>query len=159
MNKREVAERLGVSIRRVEQFDAEDRLGVKMYVKGKTGKQADWSEDAVESLKAELQNPVQPITSLQGANSSVTGHSGLVRRADAGAFLEQLAALMERREAQPQLNIGEKIMLTLADAAALTSLSTNHLRDAIKAGKIKARIIGRGWKIKRADLDAYVRKL
>ncbi len=156
MNKREVAERLGVSIRRVEQFDADDRLGVKMYVKGKTGKQADWSEDAVESLKAELQNPVPPITSLQGANSSATG---LVRRADTAAFFKQLAAMMSQRDIQPQLNIGEKIILTLADAAALSSLSTNHLREAIKAGKLKARIIGRGWKIKRADLDAYVRKL
>jgi excisionase family DNA binding protein len=156
MNKREVAERLGVSVRRVEQFDAKGRLGEKMYVKGKTGNQADWSEGAIERLKAELENAPLSITSLQGANSFSTG---LVRRADAGAFFEQLAALMERRDIQPQLNIGEKLMLTLADAAALTSLSTNHLRDAIKAGKIKARIIGRGWKIKRADLDAYVRKL
>jgi excisionase family DNA binding protein len=156
MNKREVAERLGVSVRRVEQFDAKGRLGEKIYVKGKTGDQADWSEEAVERLKAELESPAISMTAPQGTNSSATG---LVRRGDAGAFLEQLAALMKRREAQPQLNIGEKIILTLADAAALTSLSTNHLRDAIKAGKIKARIIGRGWKIKRADLDAYVRKL
>jgi excisionase family DNA binding protein len=156
MNKREVAERLGVSIRRVEQFDAEERLGTKSYVKGKTGNQANWSEESVEQLKRELETPVMPVSALQGTNSS---SAGLVRRADTAAFFEQLAAMMERRDIQPQLNIGEKLMLTLADAAALTSLSTNHLRDAIKAGKIKARIIGRGWKIKRADLDAYVRKL
>jgi len=50
-------------------------------------------------------------------------------------------------------------MLTLADAAALSSLSENHLREAIKAKKLKGRIIGKGYKIKRVDLDAYIKKL
>ncbi len=30
---------------------------------------------------------------------------------------------------------------------------------AVKAVELKARIIVRGWRIKRDDLDAYVRKL
>jgi excisionase family DNA binding protein len=56
-------------------------------------------------------------------------------------------------------DLAQKLMLTLADAAALTSLSKDHLSDAIHAGKLKARKLGRGWKIKRDDLDLYVRKL
>jgi excisionase family DNA binding protein len=44
-------------------------------------------------------------------------------------------------------------------AAALTSLSMNHLREAIHAGKLKGKIIGKGYKIKRSNLDAYVKKL
>jgi excisionase family DNA binding protein len=45
------------------------------------------------------------------------------------------------------------------EAAQLSGLSRGHLREAIDAGKLKARIIGRGWRVKRDDLDAYVKKL
>jgi excisionase family DNA binding protein len=55
--------------------------------------------------------------------------------------------------------VADKIMLTLAEAAALTNLSRNHLRAAIGEKKLKARIIGRGFRVKRSDLDAYVKKL
>jgi hypothetical protein len=33
------------------------------------------------------------------------------------------------------------------------------LRDAIKSSKLKAKIIGRGWKVKRQDLDDFIKKL
>jgi len=56
-------------------------------------------------------------------------------------------------------DIAQKIMLTLPEAALLTSLSRNHLRQAIEEKKLRARIIGRGWRVKRDDLDAYVKKL
>ncbi len=52
-----------------------------------------------------------------------------------------------------------KLLLSLHDARALTGLSTQFLRDAIKTGKLKGRIIGKGYKIKRADLDNYIKKL
>jgi excisionase family DNA binding protein len=44
------------------------------------------------------------------------------------------------------------------EAAQLSGLSRGHLREAIEEKKLKARIIGRGWRVKRADLDAYVAK-
>jgi excisionase family DNA binding protein len=159
MNKREVAERLGISTRQVENYASQGRLGEIKYVRGRTGKEASFDESEVERLKRELDTPDLPLTALQATNSHDSGHSGLVRRTDAAAFFDQLTAIIEHRSTQPQINVGEKIMLTLTDAASLTSLSTNHLREAIKGGKLKARIIGRGWKVKRADLDAYVRKL
>jgi excisionase family DNA binding protein len=51
------------------------------------------------------------------------------------------------------------LTLSLAEASQLSGLSRNHLRQAIEEKKLKARIIGRGWRVKRDDLDAYVRKL
>jgi excisionase family DNA binding protein len=33
------------------------------------------------------------------------------------------------------------------------------LRRAIGEKKLRARIIGRGWRVKREDLEAYVKKL
>ena len=50
-------------------------------------------------------------------------------------------------------------MLTLADCAALSSLSEHHLSEAVKAGRLKGKIIGRGYKVKRVDLNAYVKRL
>jgi excisionase family DNA binding protein len=55
--------------------------------------------------------------------------------------------------------VADKLMLSLVEAAQLSGLSRGHLREAIEAKKLKARIIGRGWKVKRADLEAYIAKL
>jgi excisionase family DNA binding protein len=53
----------------------------------------------------------------------------------------------------------DKLTLSLTEASLLSGLARNHLREAIGEGKLKARIIGRGWRVKRDDLDAYVKKL
>jgi excisionase family DNA binding protein len=63
------------------------------------------------------------------------------------------------KQVAPLAALAHKLMLTLPEAAALSNLSRNHLRQAIKAGTLKAQKIGRGWRIKRADLDAYVAAL
>jgi len=57
------------------------------------------------------------------------------------------------------LRLADKLTLSLTEAALLSGLSRGHLREAIGEGKLKARIIGRGWRVKRDDLDAYVKKL
>jgi excisionase family DNA binding protein len=49
--------------------------------------------------------------------------------------------------------------LSLSDASYLSGLSRGFLRDAIKAKRLKAAKRGRGWNIKRIDLDIYIRKL
>jgi excisionase family DNA binding protein len=57
------------------------------------------------------------------------------------------------------VRLTDKLMLTLTEAALLSNLSRGHLRAAIGAGKLQAQIIGRGWRVKRSDLDKYVTKL
>jgi excisionase family DNA binding protein len=62
--------------------------------------------------------------------------------------------------AQPSIaDLGAKPLLTLAEAHNLTGLSRGILREAIDGGKLKAKIIGRAWRVKRADLDSYIGKL
>ncbi|HEX7176660.1 MAG TPA: ankyrin repeat domain-containing protein [Pyrinomonadaceae bacterium] len=70
-----------------------------------------------------------------------------------------LEAMRQQRPAAPLADIAHKLMLTLQEAAALTGLSQRRLREAIRAGQLKAQIIGRGWRIKRTDLEDYVRDL
>ncbi len=61
--------------------------------------------------------------------------------------------------ATPTIPVADKLTLSLVEASQLSGLSRGHLREAIEAKKLKARIIGRGWRVKRDDLDLYVRKL
>lgn len=53
----------------------------------------------------------------------------------------------------------DKLLLNIADAQQLTGLSRLFLLGAIKEEKLKAQKIGRGWKIKRKDLDIYIDNL
>jgi hypothetical protein len=41
----------------------------------------------------------------------------------------------------------------------LTGLSEAALRDAVKAKQLKAQTLGRGLKVKRSDLDQFIRDL
>jgi excisionase family DNA binding protein len=55
--------------------------------------------------------------------------------------------------------VADKLTLSLIEASQLSGLSRGHLRVAITEKKLKARIIGRGFRVKREDLDLYVKKL
>jgi excisionase family DNA binding protein len=57
------------------------------------------------------------------------------------------------------VRLADKLTLSLTEASLLAGLSRNHLREAIGAGKLKAKIIGRGWKVRRAELEGYTAKL
>jgi excisionase family DNA binding protein len=56
-------------------------------------------------------------------------------------------------------DIAHKLLLGLPEAAALSGLSRNRLREAIRDGKLEGQKIGRKWMIKRSALKSYVRKL
>jgi excisionase family DNA binding protein len=80
------------------------------------------------------------------------------------ATLERLASALEalRASAAPRVSVADaahKLMLSLPEAASLSGLSQRHLREAIKEGSIKSLRTGKGWRIKRANLEAYVEKL
>jgi excisionase family DNA binding protein len=180
MNKKEVAELLNISTRLVERYASEGRLGEVTYVRGKTGKQAEYARAEVERLKAELETVdralpansadaglVGPLATRQGERlldllSSIDNR--LATQADNFSDLKEGHPLFELMKEfghrRPQLSdLAHKLMLSLDEAAQLAGLSRGHLRAAITEGKLKGRIIGRGFKVKRADLDAYVKKL
>ncbi len=146
MNKKEVSEFLSVSTRIVEKYASEGRLGEVTYIRGKTGKQAEYDREAVENLKRMLESP---DTSLA------------TKSPDARLFVAHLVEALTNRE-QPRseaVRTSEKILLNLNDCRLLTGLSDANLRDAIHKSRLKARIIGRGWKIKRQDLEEYIDSL
>jgi excisionase family DNA binding protein len=162
MNKRDAANYLGISTRALEGHASKGELSVR-YVKGRTGDVADYDESELRKLKAKLD-------SKRAARPAVTDNSpetregeprSLARLSDvqSGDLFQALLALAQKRKTQPQVSPSEKLMVTLKEAAEIVSLSPAHLREAINAKKLKGRIIGRGYKIKRVDLDAYIKKL
>jgi predicted site-specific integrase-resolvase len=87
MNKKEAAEFLGVSTRIVEKYSSEGRLGEVKYVRGKTGKQAEYTREAVENVKTILESPDTALTAT--------------KTRDARLFVAQLAEAIVSRE-QPR---------------------------------------------------------
>jgi excisionase family DNA binding protein len=162
MNKKEAAGILGVSIRLVEKYASEGRLGEVTYVRGKTGKQAEYNQDAVEKLKAVLESPDTQLTTnspdarlfvaqlVEAMASREQAHVEAIRGLLAGSSEETRSA---------SVRVSEKILLNLTDCRLLTGLSDATLRGAIREGKLAGKIVGRGFKIKRADLDRFINDL
>jgi excisionase family DNA binding protein len=50
--------------------------------------------------------------------------------------------------------IGEKFLI-LREAAEVLRLSTRTVREYVKRGEIRGKIIGKRWRFRRADLDAF----
>jgi len=171
MNKKDASAALQVSIRLVEKYASEGRLGEVKYVRGKTGKQADFDPASVEKLKAELESvdrqliaPNRRAASLDGALSEQTPALAAFMDLVRGAMSSQVESLASAAEAlrsaadTPAPRLSEKLTLSLMEASQLSGLSRRILRQAIEEKKLKARIIGRGWRMTRAALDAYVAK-
>jgi excisionase family DNA binding protein len=157
MDKKAVAAALSITKRQVETYASQGRLGEVTYIRGRTGRQAMFDETEVERLKGELEAPDR---ALMMPRSDAGAASGLVAPADRERFIAALEALAtQRRGVGFGAYISEKIVLTLKDAVALTSLSEDTLYAAIKAGKLNAKKIGKGWKIKRSDLNDFAAKL
>jgi hypothetical protein len=159
MNKKETSEILGVSIRLVEKYAAEGRLGEITYIRGKTGKQAEYNQDSVEKLKAVLESPDTAL-----ATNSPDARLFVAQLVEALASREQahveairgLLSGSSEETRSASVRVSEKILLTIADCRALTGLSQANLRDAIHSGKLAGRKIGRGYKVKRVDLLRFI---
>jgi excisionase family DNA binding protein len=81
-------------------------------------------------------------------------------RNDIHQFLEFIKNATTPTETKTaSVGIADKPLLKLDEAAALTGLSRDTLRKAIEDGELKGKIIGRAYRIKRADLDSYIENL
>jgi excisionase family DNA binding protein len=152
MNKKEAAEKLGVSIRLVERYASEGRLGEVTYIRGRTGKQADYSEEVVEQLRQELEAPVTAV------NASV----GMARIDAQRGLAEVFSRLLDGSSVHTRgasVRTSEMLLLSPREAAHLANLPISYIKAAIKENRLPVRRIGRAQRIKREDLDSFVRDL
>jgi excisionase family DNA binding protein len=172
MNIKEAAEYLNISVKTLERKIASGDVSVA-YVPGATGKQRTFERAELDRLKDAETARAHATTYVarHRVAASAVSSSQALERAGGGqgieAFTMMIADALQANLAQRNdhvrtlspADLAHKLTLTLTEAAALSGLSANHLREAIKAGKLKARIVGKGWKIKPEDLRAYVARL
>ena len=85
--------------------------------------------------------------------------------AEFGEFtvVDRLAGMVEmlitRGDKKPTVPIESKILLTLDEAQGMTGLSKSYLREAIGQERLKAKQIGKSWRVKRSDLDNFIEDL
>lgn len=60
---------------------------------------------------------------------------------------------------KPRVPVESKLLLSLDEAVALSGVPRAHLDAARREGKLRARRVGRGFKIRRAELETFVASL
>ena len=159
MNKKQAAEFLGVSVRALERYVQQGKLTVR-YEKGKTRPTANFDQRELEAFKEELNQPtIKPAVESRQITTDVYDETDItpVNVAEFGEFtvVDRLAGMVEmlitRGDKRPTVPIESKILLTLDEAQAMSGLSKRYLREAINQGNLKAKQIGKSWRLKRSD--------
>jgi excisionase family DNA binding protein len=175
MNKHEAATYLDVSVRTLQRLTSVGEISAG-EVRGKTGMVTDYAKEELDRYKDEQSHNAQDGTRYVRPHVTPDAPSeiqGLARRkqgvsiapvaldtGDARDTPEMRTRMLAAFEAMASpVRLTDKLTLSLTEAALLSGLSRKHLRQAIEDRKLRARIIGRGWRVKRDDLDAYVKKL
>ncbi len=151
MNKIEAAKELKISVRSLQRLAQSGVLKV-IYKRGDSGKQeAVFDADDIAEYKIERDKPTDKLVPVPAMTKNELARSNTLE------FLDGFKnALTSQTSVVP---IADKILLTVKDARGLTGLSEKRIIEAIHAGNLKAKIIGKGWKIKRGDLDGFVNGL
>jgi len=106
-----------------------------------------------KTVEAEIVDFEFDSTDAKGMNSFVPTSAPVI---------ERLLTLLEglTPSGYPTVAIEKKLLLTLSEAAAFSGLSEAKLNQAIRAGELTARKdLGRGHRIKRSDIERYVKSL
>jgi excisionase family DNA binding protein len=157
MNKEDAAKQLGISVRSLQRLVQSEKISVT-YKRGQSGKQeAIFNLDEVENYKrgrdAETIKPSVTTTgdTTLARSDATTSDTGLARN-----VIETFFNAMGQKSSVP---IADKPLLKLDEAAALTGLSRDRLRKAIQDKELVGKMIGRAYRIKRGDLDRYIKNL
>lgn len=169
LTKLQAAEFLGVTVRTLERYTQEGKIGGR-YEKGKTRSVLVYDEEELRAFKAELesktykpavdQTPTNPDRDGAELSRFVEGKQLLPLLDGLNHLTDVLKVIREEQEIDRlTVPIQHLLTLSLAEASALSGISRTRLRQAIKDGTLTAQIIGRGYRVKRTDLEDYVDSL
>jgi len=185
VSKREAAELLGLSERAVARHAQAGRLRAHYERAPGGGERVYYYRAEVESLRDVLaqaqrrglaRSPVDTLLLGVQASSREPNERGeqlqtVAAQLDTalGQLVEVLRAELPRiaapagsepARARPLVAVSDKLTLTKREAAALAGLPMAEIKRAVAKGRLRAvELRGGKVRIKRADLDAYVRKL
>lgn len=178
LNKAQAAEFLGVTPRAIENYVAQGKLHVQ-YAAGLRGRIALFDEAELQRVKAErAQTPYldptaktiqtlfpQPPQPQQPAPQPpqqpqslflalLQGLSDLLKDPDVRYLLTE--ALKAGVQNWQESEKADQMALSIKEASEATGLSESTLRKDIREGALKAKFKGRGYLIRRADLQRYL---
>jgi excisionase family DNA binding protein len=152
MNKTTAAKQLKISVRSLQRLVQNKQISVT-HKRGKSGKQ----EAIFDAPELEKYKAIRDAESVKPATVP-TGDTRLARN-DANQFLQVLRQAITPETKAAGVPIADKPLLKLDEAAILTGLSRDTLRTAIDTKELNGKLIGRAFRIKRADLDEYIKNL
>jgi excisionase family DNA binding protein len=181
MNKTEAAKLLNIGVRTLERHTSAGHVAAQR-VKMARGFALDYEPAELERFKAELEaeNAAQLESPPPSPPPSPKGYTGALKATDGQALATIdrrpatvategnngaaivaaiVAETVKAIEAQRQPGVETKLVLTIDECRQLTGFSRAIIRAAIDAGELKARQIGRAWRVKRGDLDKWVKEL
>jgi excisionase family DNA binding protein len=163
ISKKEALEILEVSPRTLGNYVEQGKLSVR-YVKGKNGQEAVYDRREVDVLKAASSTPPHRPAVLPKAGETETLSATInnLPQIAPALFFEALKALSPAPVRKRELMVTEiavKPILKIKEASTLTGLGERRLKDAIEKEALKAKKLDRSWRIKREDLDRYVKSI
>jgi excisionase family DNA binding protein len=183
MNKKEAAAYLNISTRQLENYARQGRLSVRKE-KGKTGDIAIYDDEELRQLKDEREREHgviraavvrEDVSTGDGTNGAGATESRAIVRASISEvsqlapheFIDQLAAAILARQAEQKkqkheptiTELAAKPLLTRAEAQRYTGMSRELLHEAVTSGKVKEVKLGRSYRMKKAELDSYIKNL
>ena len=127
----------------------------------KYGEEAELSRDELERFKEQKGRPTEH-PSVESKALAARPASALTRQRSDGVTpgLEAFAAFVAAARPQATVtDLAHQLMLSRGEAARLAGVSEHQIKLAIASKQLKAWIVGRAWRVKRADLEAWVRRL
>lgn len=169
LNKQQAAEFLGVTVRTLERYTQEGKIGGR-YEKGKTRSVMVYSEDELRAFKATLETKTYkpavdpPSTKPDRDESALSKFVEVSQPLPLFEELNHLVDVLKAIRAEQEVDrltvpIHHKLTLSIAEASALSGVSRQRLRAAIKEGILPAQSISRGYRVKRTDLEDYIDSL
>lgn len=169
LTKQQAAEFLGVNVRTLERYTQEGKIGGR-YEKGKTRSVLIYDEEELQAFKAAQETTTYKPAVDQTPTNTDRNEAALSKFVEVSQPLhlmeglnhlaDVLKAIREEQELdRKSVPIQHKLTLSLAEASALSGISRQRLRQAIKDGTLTAQVIGRGYRVKRTDLEDYVDSL
>jgi excisionase family DNA binding protein len=157
LTKQEAADAIGVSTKTIEKFSAEGKLQSAKRSQPGRPPAAVYHPGDVEALRKERNPDAQPFVlpresqALQTTSPTASPTSQIVV---ASAVLDALglaARAMTDAVGKPE---PPRLFLTLDQAAEFSGLPRSYLRELMREEKLPAIKTGRGWRIRRRDLEA-----
>lgn len=167
MNKEQAAEYLGFSVKNLQRLMKEKKIQFT-YIKGKNGQQAYFEQAELDRYKFDQEkqsNIISPSVVVENNPStsiskpSSKGSSILINTSDLMNILEKIAQGLTKQNQQVMFPINERMTLTTEEVSGISGFPLGAIKRAIKEGALKAVKVGRAKRVRREDLEVWVKGL